>query len=137
PLISGEDIPARGIYKASFTVKPQAKLWWAMNEMPQNQDRSNAIYRRLRIIPSNNAIPRHKQDRHLANKLLAELPGIFNLALEGLQRLNQQKDFTQVDQVEASLDTYREENDIEAEFLNDVEWCEQDSALLIQASDLY
>jgi P4 family phage/plasmid primase-like protien len=137
PLISGEEMVVRQPYKQTYRFQPQAKVWWAMNERPVNLDRSNAIYRRLQIIPFNHAIPRDQQDRHLFDKLLTELPGIFNWALKGLRRLRQNGDFTQADQVEATLAEYKDENDTEEAFLNDAEWCLLDEQSQTQASDLY
>ena len=136
-LISGEDIAVRQIYREPFTFGPVAKLWWAMNEKPQNQDRSNAMYRRLRIIPFTNPKSSKEQDRHLFEKLVAELPGIFNWALEGLHRLYAQGDFTHAERVEGVLSEYKKESDTEAEFLNDPEWCVISAEKRTQASNLY
>lgn len=136
-LISGEEMAARQIYSKSFTFKPQAKVWWAMNDLPSNKDRSNAIYRRLLIIPFGNPVPADRQNRRLASRLQQELPGIFNWALEGLHRLSTRGGFTQVQQVLEALKDYRQENDLEASFIRDVEWCELDPNGRTQASKLY
>jgi P4 family phage/plasmid primase-like protien len=136
-LISGEDILVRQIYREPFTFGPVAKVWWAMNEKPQNQDRSNAIYRRLRIIPFTNPKSSQEQDRRLIEKLVTELPGIFNWALEGLHRLYSQGDFTHAERVDEAITEYKKESDTEAEFLNDTEWCIPSAENRTQASDLY
>ena len=51
-------------------------------------DRTRGIWRRLLLIPFNIIIPPERIDKRLPEKLLKELPGIFNWALEGLYRLS-------------------------------------------------
>ncbi len=121
-LVSGEEIVVRQIYGEPFRFTPRATIWWAVNERPQNRDRSNAIYRRLQIIPFHHSIPLEHQDRKLGEKLLKELPGIFNWALEGLARLRRNGKFTQAAQVLQEVQDYKLENDTESACLADVEW---------------
>jgi putative DNA primase/helicase len=136
-LISGEEITARPIYKGTIRFKSQAKLWWAMNETPRNNDRSAAIYRRLHFIPFNYVIPEGEVDPWLKQKLLEELPGILNWALEGLRRLYQAGKITLCAQSQEALEAYAMENDVEQNFLNDFEWCIRDEAAKTQSSHLY
>lgn len=136
-LISGEEIVSRQLYKYTVRFHPCAKLWWAMNELPKNEDRSNAIYRRLRIIPFHKEVPEELRDENLFSQFLEELPGIFNWAMEGLMRLRSNGKFTRPAQVAAALAEYREENDVESTFLHDEEWCVLDAGERTQSSDLY
>ncbi len=76
-----------------ITLKPTARLIFACNEIPQFQDRSDGIRRRLIILPFNWAVPVDRVDRHLENRLAEELPGIFNRAMGGLQRLTTRGEF--------------------------------------------
>lgn len=134
-LISGESLVARQIYLRNTTYEPKVKVWWAMNELPKNRDRSNAIYRRLRILPMLNALPVEQQDRQLLNKLRQELPGIFNWAMEGLQRLRSNGDFTRAEQSDRVVDEYRNTNDKERAFV--AECCIQCDGERVQAAHLY
>lgn len=102
---------------------PQCKVVWAMNNLPYVGDRSGAIDSRILIIPMTRAIPRDQWDLKLDEKLIAELPGIFNFALEGLIRLRAQGAFTRVAQSEAMSNEYRRMQDIYAAFLEDESWC--------------
>lgn len=136
-MVSGEEIVARQIYRQPERIKPIAKVWWAMNEIPQNLDRSNAIYRRLLLIPFRRTIPKEQRDIHLSQKLHEELSGILNWAIEGLKRLNDNGTFTDAAQVEQSVQDYQKDNDAEAEFLNDEEWISEVGQGATLASDLY
>lgn len=102
---------------------PQCKVVWAMNNLPYVGDRSGAVDSRILIIPMARAIPREQWDLRLDDKLTAELPGIFNFALEGLQRLRSQGAFTRVAQGESMSNEYRRAQDIYAAFLEDESWC--------------
>ncbi len=134
-LMSGERMVARQIYGRSFQLEPYAKLWWAMNELPSNRDRSDGLYRRLKILPFPNAIPLHKRDRKLLDKLRSELPGIFNWALEGLKRLRANGAFTEAAQAQQAVEAYRLENDVEKMFVD--ECCVVDPQASVRSSVLY
>jgi len=57
----------------------------AGNSLPTFFDKSDAIWRRLRIVPFNVQIPEHERDADLAAKIIAEeLPAIATWALDGL-----------------------------------------------------
>ena len=82
-----------------FEFPNYAKLIFAMNEVPPTKDRTNAFYRRWVIILfvvkiGDGGLPK---DENMIDKLTTpeELSGILNWAIEGLQRLNKQKDFTE------------------------------------------
>lgn len=86
--ITGEDrVQLNEKYKPVFTASIKARLLFACNELPLFKDRSQAIARRLLIIPMEQVIDPSKQDPKLIAKLLRELPGILNWALEGLKNV--------------------------------------------------
>lgn len=47
------------------------------------KNNDQAVWRRIKLIPFNVTINDDKQDKHLLEKLINELPGILNWALEG------------------------------------------------------
>jgi len=53
------------------------------NNKPVVTESSNAIWRRLRLIPFVVTIPEGRQDRQLTEKLVAEWPGILSWAVRG------------------------------------------------------
>lgn len=62
---------------------------FAMNEMPVFKDGSYGLRRRAVILPFDRQFAEHERDPDRVNKLLLELPGIFNWALEGLRDLRE------------------------------------------------
>lgn len=110
-VVSGEAIPARGIYGYPFEFEPVAKLWWAMNQKPSIKDTSYAIWRRIKLIPFNRTFTDSERDPELINKLIPELPGILNWALDGLKRLRKQGGFTDALASKDAVEEYRIEAD--------------------------
>ena len=119
-MVSGDPMRVRAIRGNPFTVTPQAKIWWAMNNPPIINDSSEGFWRKLRVIPFNRTFNTAARDKKLKGKLLQELPGIFNWALEGLRRLDHVGDFTECDQIEELTDLYRKESDIAGECLDEI-----------------
>lgn len=134
-LVSGECMMVRPIYQAPFEMIPQAKVFWAANELPDVQDRSNAVYRRLAVLPFLTSIPDEQKDRHLIEKLHEEISGIFNWALEGLKRLETNGDFTQAERSKQAVEDYKYSNDVERQFID--EECVTSPDYEIRSSDLY
>jgi putative DNA primase/helicase len=109
-LVSGEPISTRQIYQSAFEFKPTVKIWWAMNDRPRIRDTSGSVWRRLIIIPFLRNFKKEEQDPFLKQRLLAELPGILNWALEGLKRLRANGGkFTVVESVENTRTEYQVE----------------------------
>jgi putative DNA primase/helicase len=106
-LASGEEIPARPIRGEPITIKPVAKVWWALNSKPAVKDTSDGFWRRLRLLPFNRKFEEHEKDLGLPDKLAAELPGILNWAVEGLRRLRTTGRFTAAAAVRAAVAEYR------------------------------
>jgi len=87
-LVSGgESMYVERKYKDGYSAKTTARLVFAANELPQIDDRSNGVWRRLVFLPFKNTISESDQDPELLEKLAAEVEGIAAWALEGLLRL--------------------------------------------------
>ncbi|MEU6964113.1 DNA primase family protein [Streptomyces chrestomyceticus] len=85
--ISGEDtIDVDRKYRQVWTGKLPARIVILSNELPNFGDSSGVIARRF-IVLNMTVSWLGKEDPRLLDKLLAELPGIFNWALDGLNRL--------------------------------------------------
>ena len=104
---------------AQITVRATAKLVVAANSRPKFLDSSEGLWRRLVAIPFRVVIPEGEQDKHLVSKLLHELPGIFNWALIGLQRLQARGVFTESELVRQAVATYKLESNPARLFLRD------------------
>lgn len=110
-IIAGGEIQVRKLYSQAYTIENRAKLIMACNKLPTTTDLSKGLYRRLLIAPFRATFEREKEDRHIRGKLAVELPGIFNLALGGLDRLIAQNQFTDSRLIEKTLQDFKEEMD--------------------------
>jgi putative DNA primase/helicase len=117
-LTTGDEITAERKHQQPFTFKNYAQMLFSANRMPPSRDRSHAFYRRWLIIPFTRTFKSSKdgRDRKLREKLYAELPGIFNRALEGLTRLYDQDGFTTPALIQDALGAYQRDNDTVAAF---------------------
>src|SRR5581483_2268645 len=93
--ISGEDtITIDRKYRDPWTGQLRSRLMVISNELPNFGDASGAIVSRLVTLTLRQSWL-GQEDHTLTTRLLDELPGILNWALEGLDRLRQQDHFTE------------------------------------------
>lgn len=118
-IVSGEMITAEHKHKPPFEFRPFCTCWFGTNHMPSTRDFSDAIYRRAIILLFNRKFEGTACDPQLSDKLIAELPGIFNMALEAIAGVISRKAFTDpASSVEAKLQ-WRMESDQVAQFLEE------------------
>lgn len=118
-LVAGDAMQVRMIRREPFTLYPQVKLWWSMNRLPAVADTSHGFWRRVKVIPFNRRFTESERDINLKEKLLQELPGIFNWAVEGLQRLQKQGHFTEPKQVISATEQYKRESNVTQLFVDE------------------
>lgn len=119
-LVSTEPIQARLKYGNSFMMEHYAKLCFNSNELPRDIEQSHAYFRRLLIVPFRVKISDNEDDKEFAQKIVKnELPGVFNWILKGLRRLLENKNFTVSNIVAAEIQTYRNDSDSVALFLEE------------------
>lgn len=118
-LASGEPIPARPIRGEPITIQPVAKVLWAMNDKPNVKDTSDGFWRRLRLVPFYRQFAEHERDTQLAERLLSELSGILNWALDGLRRLRANGRFTDAAAVRDAVAEYRTSQNVVALWLDE------------------
>ena len=82
------------------------RLMFNGNHKPISDEKTHAILRRMKFLPFNVTITEEKQDKELSQKLYAELSGIFNLVLQGLDRMIKNKGFTKSALVDAESVEY-------------------------------
>ncbi|MCK4626277.1 MAG: bifunctional DNA primase/polymerase [Phycisphaerae bacterium] len=88
------------------------------NNKPVITETSNAIWRRLRLIPFEVTIPKARQDKHLTDKLVAEWPGILAWAVRGCLAWQQhQCDLALPEAVVEATEAYRSDSDHVADFV--------------------
>lgn len=119
-MVSGEPIDARLPYGEPFIITQYAKMIFNCNELPKDIERTNAFFRRFLIIHFAETIPPHEQDKELHTKIIDnELAGVFNWALEGLNRLLKQKGFSKCEAIELAREEYKIQSDSILTFLLD------------------
>ncbi len=86
-------------YRPAFSALPTARLVFACNTAPRFTDRTDGIRRRLKMIVFDRPILPGERDTAMSSidywRNSGELPGIFNWALVGLQRLRRNGCFTE------------------------------------------
>lgn len=94
-LTGDGELLAQKKYGDPYSFRNRAKLIMTYNEVPQLKDLSPGMLSRPIIIPwKKDLTDETKQDKSLHKKLMSELPGIFNFALEGWNRLEAQGHFS-------------------------------------------
>lgn len=117
-ITGGERITARKLYAEEFEFTPQCALWLAANHRPTIRGGDFAIWRRVCLIPFTVTIPDEEQDHSLADRLLGELPGILNWALDGYRQW-QEGGLNKPAAVIVATEEYREESDPLRDFLSE------------------
>ena len=117
-LTGGDQVTGRPLYGVHVSFKPVGKIVLATNNRPEIRGTDEGIWRRIREIPFNRQFKESEQDKQLMSKLVKELPGILNWAIEGC--LNWQSEgLIAPKAVSASGSEYRSEMDTVAGFLRD------------------
>jgi len=118
-LTSGDPVSTNEKYKDPGTMVPTAKLIFATNVLPRFADRSDGIWRRMKVVPFLRKFEGPDNDTERQSHLEAELPGIFNWALQGLRRLRVQHGFTTCPRCETVVTRHRLDSDPFAQFVDE------------------
>jgi putative DNA primase/helicase len=118
--VAGDWVTGREPYKPPTKFRPYAKHYLAMNEAPMINDNSHGMWRRIYPLEFPRVFSKDEMDTGLPNKLVHELPGIFNWALEGYKRLRD-KDFKfeENDSMKIAKQRYRAEADSVQAFIEE------------------
>lgn len=136
-LTGGDRIKARFLFQEYFEFLPQFKIFLALNHRPEIRETENAIWERIRLIPFEVYIPPEERDKHLSEKLCAELPGILAWAVRGCLDW-QREGLSEPEEVTEATTAYRREQDQIGRFLE--ERCYVDkghSSVRVKSRDLY
>jgi putative DNA primase/helicase len=98
-----------------WSYEPTHKLFIAGNHKPLVRGDDEGIWRRMRLVPWLVTIAENEQDKTLAEKLMAEAPGILGWAVRGCTDWLRDG-LGEPDAVRRATKTYREENDALGEF---------------------
>ena len=114
-LVGGDPMNVRMIRQEPFILNPVCKLWLSANNLPIVTDTSEGLWRRIMAIPFHQKFYNRREQKDnrildLKERLERELPGIFNWALVGLQRLLERGKFQLAPQIRKLTDDYRHES---------------------------
>jgi P4 family phage/plasmid primase-like protien len=115
-FVSGDRMSFERKCKDPFTARPTARLVLSTNNIPRFADRSEGVWRRLKLVPFNRRVPETERvpgmDKPEWWLKIGEVPGILNWALEGLRRLRaNQMQFTESAACRTALEVHRLESD--------------------------
>lgn len=134
-LVGGDSMQVRMIRREPFILKPICKVWWSMNRVPVIKDTSHGFWRRQFFIPFNRIFRDGEKDTQLKEKLVNELPGIFNWAMDGLTRLRQRGNFNVPQQVQELTNELKTRSNLVETFIQ--EKCKTDPAKVAPANFIY
>lgn len=107
-------------YKPAEMYTPTAKHVIATNALPRIDDRTLATYNRLLLVPMENEIPAQRQDPHVKDRIIEEMPGILRWAIDGARRLLEREGAWEVPiRSDQLLRQYREEQNPIVGFLKE------------------
>ena len=117
---SGDWITGRELYKSPMKFRPFAKHFLAMNKPPVISDQSHGMWRRIWVLEFNRRFTEKDMDLQLEEKLIGELSGIFNWALDGYNKLKEKKfALSESASMKISKKEYRNEMDSVRSFIKD------------------
>lgn len=134
-LVAGDPVGVRMINQKPFEMQPTVKLWWSMNKLPPIDETSEGVWRRIRIIPFARKFSEREQVLDLKERLDKELPGIFNWALEGLQRIRSTGIISIPKRAEEVKDKYQRESNIVQVFVEDM--CKRGAEYSVARPEFY
>lgn len=119
------DVPAQKKFVDVYHFRNRAKLIMTYNQIPELKDLSEGMRGRPLIIPFLRTFTDAEQDHGIKKKLFAELPGIFNFALQGWYRLESQDKFTESAASKAAMKAVCDEScNVHQWAAYNVEWLE-------------
>jgi putative DNA primase/helicase len=134
--VAGDTFTFERKFKDPISAVPTAKLIITTNALPRFRDKTQAVWRRIILIPFDKVIPANSQIRDLASILKKELSGILNWAIAGLENLNA-KGFIIPESNRQLIDEYRADADPCRAFLMDNYFETQNETDYIDSSELY
>lgn len=134
-LTGSDSITARGMRRDFITFKPQFKLVISSNHLPRLQNVTEAMRRRVQIIPFMKTITSEKREKQIEKRLLKEAPGILRWAIQGCLEWQRLGGLCPPQAVTDASTAYLEGEDLVTVFLK--ERCERDPGVFVASRILY
>ncbi len=132
-LTGDRRVKARRMNENFWEFDATHKLVLVTNNKPVIRERTDAIWRRILLVPFNVRIPDPEQDEHLPDKLDAERSGALNWLLVGCDQW-QKRGLEPPPEVSQATAEYKAESDIVGRFVD--ECCELDRDAVSSATKL-
>jgi putative DNA primase/helicase len=132
--VHGDIQTARHLRQSRFQFTPQAKIWFAVNNLPEVRDQSDGIWRSIVAIPFKRKFDVNLEP-DLEVTLSTELPGILNWLIDAAKDWYVSGLGSTPEAVREETTEYKLENQPVQEFIN--EKCKIDEHAEIQASILW
>lgn len=107
-VAAGDEVQAQVKYKNDIKFTPFAKHMISMNAFPGVKDKTDAFFRRVIVLEYNQKFEGKEDDKHLADKLLSELDGIFKWSLEGLKKVLKNEEIASPESVLRAKERFKE-----------------------------
>lgn len=136
-LIAGETVQAEIKYGSSFPITPVARLIFSANELPRTSDKTEGWYSRWNIVEFPNQFKENRNYYHTTIKTMGSTEGLSALlfwAIEGLQRLMTNGEFTKSAPMMKAHADYKASNDNVAAFVFN---CTEEADTNVPVSDVY
>ncbi len=117
-LTGDSTIKARRMRQDFYEFPRTHKMIIQTNNKPVVRENTNAIWRRLKLVPFERTFSKNEQDTGLLDELVAEASGILNRLVEGC-RLWTRDGLDEPEKVVAATSTYREDSDPISLFLEE------------------
>lgn len=119
-FVSGDRTSIARKYKGDLNYKSTCKMIFLLNKLPDTLDNTHGYYRKILIVPFDRIFQQEEMDKNLKEKVLEELSGVLNWAIEGAKRLiNNDYKFTECEAIEKVTKAYKEEQNPVESFLKD------------------
>jgi putative DNA primase/helicase len=135
-IVGQDKITAGKKFESEITFLPYTKLIFSCNIIPATRNKTNAFYRRWCILEFNKQTKLEDVDVDMREKLRVELSGIFNWAIEGLERLLKNRKLSYPLSTESVKDIYERGSDSIQSFVYKNIDCENDEGAL-KKRDVY
>jgi len=139
-MLTGADvIQVEEKFKTPYSIKPHAKLIFLTNKIPETKDDTTAFFRRWLLIVCNNVFIGEKCNTNILNEITTpeELTGLLNFALDGLDRILKNGNFSTSDSIEELRKQYIRKSNSAKAFIEEKLYYENDPTAIIPTNDLY
>lgn len=110
-LVGGGMMTVKTLYQQEYEILNKTKFIYSCNELPQSKDTSYGFFRRLLIVPFERHFMGIDDDPFIEEKMLKELPGIFNQMIAGYKKMRARLGFIDHDVLKAAREEYQEDVD--------------------------